>query len=92
MNIYNFMSFKAETMLEKEEENIMFDLLDRLYIIALCSANAFIKDEDGAVDLVTIVVLIGIAVVLAVLFRTRIQALLTTLFDTIDKGAEKAVK
>ena len=92
MNIYNFMSFKAETMLEKEEENIMFDLLDRLYIIALCSANAFIKDEDGAVDLVTIVVLIGIAVVLAVLFKDRITQLLGRLFDTIDKTADKAVK
>jgi Flp pilus assembly pilin Flp len=53
--------------------------------------NELIYDEDGAVDLVTIVVLIGIAVVLAVLFRTRIEKVLKTLFDTIDQNAESAV-
>lgn len=70
----------------------MLELLDSLYIMAMCRFNCLKEEEKGAVDLVTIVVLIGIAVVLAVLFRTRIEKLLKSLFDTIEEGAEKAVK
>ena len=53
--------------------------------------NAFIRDEKGAVDLVTVVVLIGIALALAVIFRQRIGNLLNTLFDSIDQNAESVV-
>ena len=69
----------------------MFDLLDRMYIIIACKANAFLKDENGAVDLVTIVVLIGIAVVLAAFFRKQIKELLDTLFGIISGNATQAV-
>lgn len=51
----------------------------------------FLTDEQGDVNIVSIVVLIGIAVVLAVLFRSQIEGLLQTLFDSIEDNAEKAV-
>ncbi len=68
----------------------MLELLDSLYIMAMCRINCLKEEERGAVDLVTIVVLIGIAIVLAVLFRSRIEALLGTLFDNIESNATKA--
>lgn len=49
-------------------------------------------DETGAVDIVAVVVLIGIAVVLAVLFRTQIESVLTTLFGSISDNANKAIE
>lgn len=49
------------------------------------------EDESGAVDIVAIVVMIGIAVLLAVFFRTSIERLLGTLFNTIEKSATSAI-
>lgn len=49
-------------------------------------------DETGAVDIVAVVVLIGIAVVLAVLFRTQIEGVLNTLFGSISQNANKAIE
>ncbi len=50
-----------------------------------------ISDEKGAVDIVAIVVLIGIAVLLAVIFKDQIAGLLESLFGTITDNATKAV-
>lgn len=50
-----------------------------------------ISDEKGAVDIVAIVVLIGIAVLLAVIFKDQIAALLESLFGTITKTANNTV-
>lgn len=50
-----------------------------------------ISDEKGAVDIVAIVVLIGIAVLLAVIFKDQIAALLESLFKTITKTANNTV-
>ena len=44
-------------------------------------------DENGEVNIVTIVVLIAIAVVLAIAFRDKIAELLQKLFGTVDKNA-----
>ena len=49
------------------------------------------KEERGAVDIVAIVVMIGIAVALAVVFRSSISELLKNLFKTISKSASGAV-
>lgn len=51
----------------------------------------FLTDEQGDVNVVSIVVLIGIAVLLAVLFREQITALLESLFSTISGNATNAV-
>lgn len=51
----------------------------------------FLNDEQGDVNIVSIVVLMGIAVLLAILFRGQIESLLTSLFSTISGNAESAV-
>ena len=51
----------------------------------------FFSDERGDVNIVSIVVLIGIAVLLALVFKNQVQSLLETLFETITGNATKAV-
>lgn len=51
----------------------------------------FLQNEDGDVNIVSMVVLIGIAVLLAVMFKTQISGLLKTLFGTITDNATKAI-
>ena len=58
---------------------------------AKVAMNKFVCDEEGDVNIVSMVVLIGIAVLLAVFFRQQIQGLLTTLFSTITQNATEAV-
>lgn len=49
------------------------------------------SDEKGEVNIVAIVVLIGIAVLLALFFKDQIESLLETLFGTISENANNAV-
>lgn len=49
------------------------------------------KKEDGEVNIIAIVVLIGIAILLALIFKNRIASLINSLFDTIDTNAQNAV-
>ena len=49
------------------------------------------SDEKGEVNIVAIVVLIGIAVLLALIFKDQITALLKRLFGTISENANNAV-
>lgn len=51
----------------------------------------FFKKEDGEVNIIAIVVLIGIAILLALIFKGRISQLINDLFDTIDQNAQNAV-
>lgn len=67
------------------------EILNHLYFMIYCSVQNFLRDEEGAVDIVAIVVLIGIAVLLAILFRQQITSLLETLFSTIQGNATQAV-
>ena len=69
----------------------MMDCLSALFAVAYCRINAFLFDEDGAVDIVAIVVLIGIAILLAVIFKDQITNLLNDLFDTINQNASDAI-
>ena len=48
-------------------------------------------DEKGEVNIVAIVVLIGIAVLLALIFKEQISGLITSLINTIKGQAEDAV-
>ncbi|MBS4967311.1 MAG: flagellin-like protein [Lachnospiraceae bacterium] len=54
--------------------------------------EGFLRDERGDVNIVSIVVLIGIAVLLAIFFQDQIKALLKSLFDTISTNAGNVVK
>ena len=67
-------------------------MLLQLWILqAQMKLREFCKREDGDVNVVSIVVLIGIAVLLAILFRGAISNLLNTLFGTIQNNATNAI-
>ena len=59
--------------------------------IAKMKLRDLFTDEKGEVNIVAIVILIGIAVILALIFKDHIKALLETLFGTITKKATDAV-
>ena len=59
--------------------------------IAKMKLRDLFTDEKGEVNIVAIVILIGIAVILALLFKTQISELLDTLFGTITQKANDAV-
>lgn len=69
----------------------MADLLNKMFIGAMCRINHFFKDEKGDVNIVSIVVLIGIAVVLAIIFRDAIADLLKKLFGQVEQNATNAI-
>lgn len=68
------------------KQNIMI-----LATMAKLKIRDFFTDERGEVNIVTIVVLIGIAVLLAIIFKDQVQALLESLFATIQGTANDAV-
>ena len=59
--------------------------------LAKMKLRSFFSDEKGEVNIVAIVVLIGIAVLLALIFKDQIEGLLETLFGTITENANDAV-
>lgn len=70
----------------------MFNALFTSYAnVAKVKIKNFFTDEKGAVDIVAIVVLMGIAVLLALLFQDQITNLLNTLFAAITGNATDAV-
>ena len=70
----------------------MFNALFLSYAnIAKVKIKNFFTDEKGAVDIVAIVVMIGIAVLLALVFQDELEKLLKTLFATISGNANEAV-
>lgn len=60
-------------------------------IWAQAKLQRFLRDERGDVNIVSIVVLIGIAVLLAIVFKNAIGKLLTSLLETITRNAGGAV-
>ena len=49
--------------------------------------NRFLRNEEGDVNVVSIVVLIGVAVLLAVVFKKQAKKLIDTLFEAIGTSA-----
>lgn len=66
-------------------------LINSIYFGAKNAIRNFLKDEKGDVNVVSIVVLIGVAVLLALIFKDAIAGLIDSLIDTITKNAEGAV-
>ena len=66
-------------------------LLMNMTTWAKIKTNEFLYEEDGDVNIVSMVVLVGIAVLLAVLFKDSIKELLETLLETIKGNAEDAI-
>lgn len=67
------------------------NFLDRMYWKSRVMLNQFLHDEEGDVNIVSMVVLIGIAVLLAVLFKGQISKLLNSMFKTIQNNANSAI-
>lgn len=70
-------------------------MLSNLKLMALsakCALRRFFTKENGDVNVVSIVVLIGIAVVLAIIFRNTISDLIGQLLETISGNAKDAIK
>ena len=61
----------------------MLKVLDKMYIGMKNRMRNFLTNEDGAVDIVAIVVLCGIVVAVAILFRDQIGKLIQKIFNTI---------
>lgn len=62
--------------------------LTTAYLYAKTKVNGFLKGEVGAVDIVAIVILVGIAVVLGITFKTQIKGLLNNLFGEITTKSQ----
>lgn len=60
--------------------------------IARLKVKDFFKDESGAVDIVAIVVLMGIVVIVALVFKTQLNDLIKHLFKTLEGTADNAIK
>ena len=69
----------------------MLQNLNVMMVFAKAKLNSFLRDERGDVNIVSIVVLIGIAVLLAIVFKDAIGELLTNLLETITGNATGAV-
>lgn len=69
----------------------MLNNLQMYAMIAKMKLRELFTDEKGEVNIVAIVVLIGIAVLLALVFKDNIERLLNSLFGTITENAENAV-
>lgn len=69
----------------------MRNLMDSAVIAAKFKMNEFLTREDGDVNVVSIVVLIGVAVTLALVFKREINNILTGLFGAIQGNATTAV-
>ena len=65
----------------------MANLAMQAYVKALLAKQKFLEEERGAVDIVAIVVLIGIAVALALFFREGIGKILDGMFSSISSQA-----
>lgn len=68
----------------------MLKVLDKMYIGMKIRMNNFLTNEDGAVDIVAIVVLCGIVVAVAILFRDQIGELIKKIFNKI--GSDENLK
>ena len=69
-------------------------MLGKLKLCAMAAKSkfqSFVAKESGEVNIVAIVVLIGIAVLLAIIFKGKITELLNSLFGTIQEKATEAI-
>lgn len=70
---------------------MMMQQLSMCAFMAKRKLKELFTDERGEVNIVAIVVLIGIAVLLALVFKEEVTGLLKSLFGTIKDSANDAV-
>ena len=69
----------------------MLNMIQTWILMAQLKLREFCSKENGDVNVVSIVVLIGIAVLLALIFKGAISNLLNSLFSTIQGNATNAI-
>ena len=71
-------------------------MLDSLYIWGKVRlgkmAERFSSEEKGAVEVVTIVVIIGIVIILAAISKDQLKSLITNMFNKIGSGANNVLE
>jgi len=77
-------------IINKRKEKIIMEKLNLWFIQLQNKINSKMKEEKGAVDLITIVVLIAVVMILVVIFRKRLEELINSLFDTIGGKVDEA--
>ncbi|WP_294406356.1 Flp1 family type IVb pilin [uncultured Ruminococcus sp.] len=65
--------------------------LQMLSIKAYVKAMNFAAREEGEVNIVATVLLIGVAVLLAIIFKGQVKNLLNMLFEQINNSATNAI-
>ena len=66
----------------------MLNYIEMWILMAQLKLKEFCTKEDGDVNIVSIVVLIGIAVVLAMFFKDEIADLLKSMFGAIETNVD----
>ena len=69
----------------------MMNMLNMFLLTLKLRAEEFFTNEDGDTNIVSMVVLIGIAVLLAIVFKDAIGSLIESLLETITRNAEDVV-
>lgn len=68
----------------------MLNMLDMYLLPLKLKVKKFFTNEDGDTNIVSMVVLIGIAVLLAIVFKDAIAKLIKDLLDAISGNASNA--
>ncbi len=69
----------------------MLNVVDRMYIAAQAKWNKFRKEERGDVNIVSIVVLCGIVIALAIVFRDQLAKVIENVLQTVQGRANSVV-
>lgn len=69
----------------------MLNVVDRMYIAAQAKWNKFRKEERGDVNIVSIVVLCGIVIALAIVFRDQLAKVIDHVLQTVQGRADSVV-
>lgn len=91
IKIFKILHFKSKEQAYRKGVKEMNTLIIKAMVYWQMFKNRFFEEERGDVNVVSIVVLIGIAVLLAVLFKDQIGKLLQNLFNQISKSANDVV-
>lgn len=68
------------------------NLLNKMYIALMCRLNAIKTDESGGSEMIAVVVMIGIVVLLAVVFKDQIADLVSNIFDKTSTGVDNVMQ
>lgn len=66
--------------------------LDMMYLKTKQMVTNFFYDEQGDVNIVSMVVLMGVAVALALVFKDKIRDIINTLTGSVQDKADAAIK